>query len=198
MQSLLALSRVIDAFNARLGQWLSWLVVVAVLVSSGNAIIRKVFDSSSNAFLELQWVLFGIVFLLCSPWTLLSNEHIRIDIVNHGLPIKVRGWIDMIGHVLFLVPFLVILLVTSVPFFITSYKQNEQSFSAGGLPQWPAKSLIMIACVLLLAQAVSEIIKRAAMMRGLIPDSNATAVSAHRAAELEAERLAAVIKNQTP
>jgi TRAP-type mannitol/chloroaromatic compound transport system permease small subunit len=152
LQSLLALSRVIDAFNARLGQWLSWLVVVAVLVSSGNAIIRKVFDSSSNAFLELQWVLFGIVFLLCSPWTLLSNEHIRIDIVNHGLPIKVRGWIDMIGHVLFLVPFLVILLVTSVPFFITSYKQNEQSFSAGGLPQWPAKSLIMIACVLLLAR----------------------------------------------
>ena len=198
MHSLLSLSRGIDAFNARLGTWLSWVIVIAVLVSSGNAIIRKVFDQSSNSFLELQWVLFSIVFLLCSPWTLLSNEHIRIDIINHTLPLKVRGWIDMIGHVFFLVPFTLLLLWTSIAFFVTSYRQNEQSFSAGGLPQWPAKSLIMIGCTLLLIQAVSEIIKRAAMMQGILPDSNATALSAHEIAELEALRLAEAIKSQTP
>lgn len=196
MQALLGVSRAIDAFNTLIGRWVSWLIVVAVIISATNAIIRKIFDVSSNSFLELQWVLFSVVFLLCSPWTLLNNEHIRIDIINHSLPLKLRGWIDMIGHVLFLLPFTLILLYMSVPFFLTSLSQNEQSFSAGGLPQWPAKSLIMIACVLLLLQGISEIIKRAAMMRGIIPDSNATAISAHRAAELEAERLAAVIAGE--
>jgi TRAP-type mannitol/chloroaromatic compound transport system permease small subunit len=159
------------------------------LAVRSNAIIRKIFDVSSNSFLELQWVLFSAVFLLCSPWTLLSNEHIRIDIINHSLPLWLRGWIDMIGHVFFLLPFTVLLIWTSIPFFLVSYHQNEQSFSAGGLAQWPAKSLIMIACVLLFVQGISEIIKRAAMMRGVIPDSNANAISAQRAAELEAERL---------
>jgi TRAP-type mannitol/chloroaromatic compound transport system permease small subunit len=189
LQSLLLVSRRIDAFNTLVGRWLSWLIVVAVLISAANAIVRKVFDVSSNSYLELQWVLFSMVFMLCSPWTLLSNEHIRIDIVNHSLPLKLRGWIDMIGHVLFLLPFTLILLFWSVPFFLTSWRQNEQSFSAGGLPQWPAKSLIMIMCVLLFIQGISEIIKRAAMMMGVIPDSNANAISAQRAAELEAERL---------
>lgn len=196
MQSLLLVSRKIDAFNTLLGRWLSWLIVVAVVISAGNAIVRKVFDASSNSFLELQWVLFSVVFLFCSPWTLLSNEHIRIDIVNHTLPLRVRGWIDMIGHVLFLMPFAIILLWWSIPFFLTSYHQNEQSFSAGGLPQWPAKSLIMIACVLLIIQGISEIIKRAAMMRGIIPDSNAHAINAQRAAELEAERLVMTISGE--
>jgi TRAP-type mannitol/chloroaromatic compound transport system permease small subunit len=193
LRTLLALSRAIDAFNTAIGRWLSWLIVVAVAVSATNAVIRKAFDVSSNSFLELQWVLFSIVFLLCSPWTLLSNEHIRIDIINHSLPLKLRGWIDMIGHLFFLMPFAIVMLWWSIPFFINSWNQNEQSFSAGGLPQWPAKSLIMIACVLLIVQGISEIIKRAAMMLGIIPDSNASAISAHQAAELEAERLAAVI-----
>lgn len=196
LQSLLGVSRKIDAFNTSIGRWLSWMIVVAVIISAGNAVIRKVFDASSNSFLELQWVLFSVVFLLCSPWTLLNNEHIRIDIVNHSMPLRVRGWIDMIGHLLFLLPFTLILLWTSIPFFLTSYRQNEQSFSAGGLPQWPAKSLIMIACVLLLIQGISEIIKRAAMMRGVIPDSNAYAISAQRAAELEAERLVMTIAGE--
>ncbi|ABD87626.1 TRAP transporter small permease subunit [Rhodopseudomonas palustris] len=193
MRAMLGVSRAIDAFNTLIGRWVSWLIVVAVVISATNAIIRKIFDVSSNSYLELQWVLFSVVFLLCSPWTLLNNEHIRIDIINHSLPLKLRGWIDMIGHVLFLLPFTLIMLWWSIPFFLTSLSQNEQSFSAGGLPQWPAKSLIMIACVLLLLQGISEIIKRAAMMLGIIPDSNASAISAHRAAELEAERLAAVI-----
>lgn len=186
MQALLGLSRAIDAVNTAIGRWLSWLIVAAVLISTANAIVRKVLDVSSNSFLELQWVLFSIVFLLCSPWTLIDNEHIRIDIINHSLPLKVRSWIDMIGHVFFLLPFMAILLYTSIPFFLTSYHQNEQSFSAGGLPQWPAKSLIMIACVAMIAQGISEIIKRAAIMRGLIPDPNAKVVNL---AEAEAERL---------
>jgi TRAP-type mannitol/chloroaromatic compound transport system permease small subunit len=186
VQALLRLSRLIDVINTSIGRWLSWLIVVAALVSTANAIVRKVFDMSSNSFLELQWVLFSIVFLLCSPWTLLSNEHIRIDIINHSLPLKVRGWIDMIGHVFFLMPFMILLLWTSIPFFLTSFHQNEQSFSAGGLPQWPAKSIIMVACVAMIAQGISEIIKRAAVMQGLIPDPNAKVVNA---AEMEAERL---------
>ncbi|MGO3934555.1 TRAP transporter small permease subunit [Rhodopseudomonas pseudopalustris] len=188
MQALLGLSRKIDAFNTLVGRWLSWMIVLAVIISAGNAVIRKTFDMSSNSLLELQWVLFSIVFLLCSPWTLLSNEHIRIDIINHSLPLKLRGWIDMIGHVFFLMPFAIVLLWWSIPFFLVSLSQNEQSFSAGGLPQWPAKSLIMIACLLLIIQGISEIIKRAAMLAGVIPDSNVLQGAQH-AAELEAERL---------
>jgi TRAP-type mannitol/chloroaromatic compound transport system permease small subunit len=198
LKALLAISRAIDVLNTTIGRYVSWLIVVAVVISASNAIIRKVFDLSSNAFLEAQWVLFGVVFLLCAPWTLLNNEHIRIDIINHSLPLRLRGWIDMLGHLLFLVPFTLILLYMSVPFFLVSWHQNEQSFSAGGLPQWPAKSLLMIGCVLLLLQAVSEIIKRAAMMRGIIPDSNATVISAQRAAELEAERLVMHIASDKP
>ncbi len=182
MQPLLAFSRAIDNFNSWAGRWLSWLVVVAVLISAVNAIIRKLFDMSSNAFLEMQWVLFSIVFLLCSPWTLLNNEHIRIDIINHRMPLRLRSWIDFIGHSLFLLPFSIIMLYMAVPFFLASWRVNEQSFSAGGLPQWPAKALIMIGMFMLLAQGISELIKRIAVMRGLLPDPNAAALSAHEAA----------------
>jgi TRAP-type mannitol/chloroaromatic compound transport system permease small subunit len=193
LHALLRVSGAIDAFNERFGKLLSWLVLAAVMVSAVNAIVRKLFDMSSNSFLELQWVLFSIIFLFCAPWTLLRNEHIRIDIINHSLPLKVRSWIDMVGHVLFLVPFTIVLLWTSIPFFLVSFRIREQSFSAGGLPQWPAKSLIMIGMALLLLQAISEIIKRAAAMAGTIPDPNAAALSAHELAEAEAARLAAEI-----
>jgi TRAP-type mannitol/chloroaromatic compound transport system permease small subunit len=189
LQALLNVSGRIDALNAWLGRWLSWAILVAVIISSVNAVVRKVFDMSSNAFLEMQWVLFSIVFLLCSPWALLNNEHIRIDIINFKLPLKMRSWIDLIGHVFFLLPFTLILLWTSIPFFLTSLRLNEQSFSAGGLPQWPAKSLIMIGMALLLAQGLSELIKRVAIMMDLRPDPNATALGSHAAAEAEAERL---------
>ncbi|KQW23391.1 C4-dicarboxylate ABC transporter [Afipia sp. Root123D2] len=189
MQALLKLSRGIDTFMTWVGRWISWLILIAVIISSVNATVRKIFDVSSNSYLELQWVLFSVVFLMCSPWTLLNNEHIKIDIINHLFPLKVRSWIDMIGHVFFLVPFCVILIWTSIPFFLVSYQQNEQSFNANGLPQWPAKSLIMIGMALLLVQAVSEIIKRAAIMKGLLPDPNTLALSAQEIAALEATRL---------
>ena len=191
---LLPISRVIDAVNARIGKWLSWLVLAAVLISATNATIRKVFDTSSNAWLELQWVLFGVVFLLCSPWTLLANEHIRIDIVNNRLPIGVRNVIDVIGHAFFLIPLTIIMVVTGIPFFLRSVEINEQSMNAGGLPQWPAKSLIAIAFALLFFQGVSELIKRVAVMRGLIPDPYAGGGGHHAAAEAEAERLVTELK----
>src|SRR4051812_48834836 len=153
---LLRVSRAIDAVNGRIGRWLSWLIVVVVLVSAANATMRKTLDLSSNAWLELQWVLFGVVFLLCSPWTLLSNEHVRIDIVSNLLPKKARDVIDLAGHALFLLPLTVVMLVTSVPFFLRSVRINEQSMNTGGLPQWPAKSLIMIGFALLFLQGISE------------------------------------------
>lgn len=197
LQALLKLSRGIDAMTTTIGRWLSWLILIAVIISSANATIRKIFDVSSNAYLELQWMLFGVVFLLCSPWTLLKDEHIKIDIVNHHLPLKVRSWIDLIGHVFFLMPFCIVVLWTSIPFFLVSYHQNEQSFNAGGLPQWPAKSLVVLGAALLLVQAISEIIKRVAVMQGLLPDPNKLALSAHEQAALEAERLAEAISSET-
>jgi TRAP-type mannitol/chloroaromatic compound transport system permease small subunit len=170
LNGLLKISRVIDAINSRIGKWLAWLILIAVLVSAVNATVRKTFDMSSNAWLELQWILFSAVFLLCSPWTLLSNEHIRIDIVNNAFPKTLRNIIDVVGHAIFLLPLTVILIITSYPVFLDSFRLNEQSFNAGGLPQWPAKSLIVIGFALLFAQGLSELVKRVAVMRGLIPD----------------------------
>jgi TRAP-type mannitol/chloroaromatic compound transport system permease small subunit len=182
LQSLLNLSRAIDAFTRWVGKRLAWLILVAVVVSALNAIVRKSFDTSSNSWLELQWVLFSIVFLLCSSWTLLDNEHIRIDIVNNMLPKRVRNSIDIIGHVFFLIPLTFVMIITGGPFFMRSVEINEQSGNAGGLPQWPAKSLIIIGFSMLLLQGISELIKRIAVMRGLIPDPHASQVNA-----LEAE-----------
>lgn len=191
MQSLLKMSRGIDAFTRWTGKRLAWLILVAVVVSATNAIVRKVFDTSSNSWLELQWVLFSIVFLLCSPWTLLDNEHIRIDIVNNMLPKPVRNIIDIIGHVFFLLPLTIVMIITGIPFFLRSFEINEQSGNAGGLPQWPAKSLIMIGFAFLLAQGISELIKRIAVMRGLIPDPHASQV---HAIEAEVEHLVEAIE----
>jgi len=197
VQSLLALSRAIDAFNSRVGKWVSWLVLIVVLISAANATVRKVFDTSSNAWLELQWIIFSVIFLVCSPWTLLSNEHIRIDIVNGLFPQRVRDIIDVVGHAFFLIPLCIIMIITSYPFFTRSFLIDEQSFNAGGLPQWPAKSLILIGFTLLLLQGISELIKRIAVMRGLIPDPYVTAGGVHAAAEAEAARLLAELKDES-
>jgi TRAP-type mannitol/chloroaromatic compound transport system permease small subunit len=191
LQSLLTMSRGIDAFTRWLGKRLAWLILVAVVVSALNATVRKSFDTSSNSWLELQWVLFSIVFLLCSSWTLLDNEHIRIDIVNNMLPKQVRDSIDVIGHAFFLIPLTFVMIITGGPFFMRSVEINEQSGNAGGLPQWPAKSLIIIGFTMLLVQGISELIKRIAVMRGLIPDPHASQVNA---LEAEIEHLVEAIK----
>ena len=191
LQSLLKLSQLIDAFTRWTGKRLAWLILAAVIISAVNATVRKVFDTSSNSWLELQWVLFSVVFLLCSPWTLLDNEHIRIDIVNNLMPKRVRDIIDVVGHLFFLLPLTVVMIVTGVPFFLRSYGINEQSGNAGGLPQWPAKSLIMIGFTLLLVQGISELIKRIAVMKGMIPDPHESQVSA---IEAEVEHLVEAIE----
>ena len=156
------------------------------LVSAVNATVRKVFDTSSNSWLELQWVLFSAVFLLCSPWTLLANEHIRIDILNNLLPTRTRNIIEVVGHAFFLLPLTIVMVITGIPFFLSSYAINEQSWNSGGLPQWPAKSLIMIGFGLLLIQGLSELVKRIAVMRDLIPDPHAGQKSS---LEVEAEEV---------
>src|SRR5258705_2483652 len=134
LQSLLKISRGIDAFTRWVGKRLAWLILVVVMVSALNATVRKIFDTSSNSWLELQWVLFSVVFLLCSSWTLLDNEHIRIDIVNNLLPKKVRDSIDVIGHAFFLIPLCIVMIITGGPFFIRSFEINEQSGNPGRLP----------------------------------------------------------------
>jgi len=198
LNALLRLSRGIDAVTSRLGRALSWLILIVVLIAATNATIRKVFDTSSNAWLELQWVLFSIVFLLCSPWTLLSNEHIRIDIVNAAFPKRWRDAIDVFGHIFFLLPFTLVMIVTSLPFFLRSFEIRESSMNAGGLPQWPAKSLIFIGFVLLLLQCISELIKRIAVMRGDIPDPHGGNGAPHTSAEAEAARLLSAVHTKTP
>ena len=170
MQGALRLSDAIDRLTTAIGKSVYWLILAAVLISSANAIVRKLFDVSSNAWLELQWQLFGAVFMLGAAYTFLKNEHIRIDILNSRFPKAVRDWIDLLGHLLFLMPFVLLMIRDGWPFFMSSFRIGEQSMNAGGLPQWPAKFLIPLGFVLLFLQGISEIIKRLAVMRGLIPD----------------------------
>jgi TRAP-type mannitol/chloroaromatic compound transport system permease small subunit len=193
LKTLLRVTRVVDAANTWIGKRLSWLILAAVVVSAANASVRKIFDTSSNSWLELQWVLFSIVFLLCSPWTLLANEHIRIDIVNNQLPNWLRDTIEVVGHAFFLLPLAIIMIITGIPFFLRSVEINEQSGNAGGLPQWPSKALIMIAFAMLLVQGLSELIKRIAIMRELIPDPHAAQV---HALEAEVEHIVEAIEKR--
>lgn len=170
MGSLLALSRFIDRINEFVGRNVSWLVLAAVLISAGNATIRKMFDMSSNAWLEVQWYLFGAVFMLAAGYTLRKNEHVRIDVLAGNLSKRVRDWIDLFGHFLFLLPFCLMMTYLAWPFFWRSFHSGEMSSNAGGLIIWPAKASVLIGFILLTAQAVSEIIKRIAIIRGIIED----------------------------
>ena len=170
MTLLLRLSRAIDALNERVGHLVYWLILAAVLVSAGNASVRYVFDRSSNGWLELQWYLYSAVFLLASGYTLLHNEHVRIDVVISHLPPRARAWIDLVGGLLFLLPMAVIIMVLSWPLVVESYMRNEFSADAGGLLRWPIKLMIPAGFLLLALQGVSEIIKRPAFLMGRIPD----------------------------
>jgi TRAP-type mannitol/chloroaromatic compound transport system permease small subunit len=195
LKALLRLSRAIDVMNTRIGQVVAWGILAAILVSSVNATVRKVLNTSSNSWLEIQWVLFGAVFLLCAGWTLLSNEHIRIDIVNAALPKRARDWIDVFGHIFFLLPTAAVMAVLGWPFFVRSLLQNEQSTNAGGLPVYPSKLLIPLAFTLLFVQGISELIKRIAIIRGDLQDT-VSGGGHHAAAEAEAERLLQVAKDE--
>ena len=170
MQLLLKMSRLIDALNERIGRWVYWLVLVAVLVSAGNAIIRKLFNMSSNAFLELQWYLFSAVFLLCAGYTLLRNEHVRIDVIAGRLSAKAQTWIDILGTVFFLLPMAILFIYLSWPIFVRTFTHNEISTNAGGLVIWPARLLVPIGFTLLALQGLSELVKRIAFLTGAGPD----------------------------
>lgn len=170
MGALLALSRLIDRINELLGKGVSWLILAAVLISAVNATIRKIFNVSSNAWLELQWYLYGAAFLLAAAYTLKQNEHIRIDIVYGAWSRRVQHWIDLIGHLFFLMPFMILMTYLLWPYVMRSIASGEVSTNAGGLIIWPAKALLLAGVLSLLAQGVSEIIKKIAVMRGLIED----------------------------
>ena len=195
MPALLRLSRTIDWLNERVGKTAAWAIVVAILVSAINAIIRRVFGVSSNGWLELQWYLFGAVFMLCAAWTLRVNEHIRIDIISSRLSKRGRDRIDLIGHLFFLFPFVALMLWLCIPYFRGSYLSGEVSANAGGLLIWPAKGLILLGFISLAFQWLSELIKRIAIMRGELVDEHDHA--GHHSAEAEAERLIAELADAT-
>lgn len=193
MAGLLALSRLIDTVNETIGKWVSWAILVAVLVSAGNAVIRKTFNMSSNAWLELQWYLFGAAFLLAAAYTLKQNEHIRIDIVYGMFSRRVQHWIDLLGHIFFLMPFVILMIIYFTEYVELSYRTKEVSSSAGGLILWPAKSLLLVGFAQLGFQGISEIIKKIAIMTGYMDDPNPF-IPAHEQALLEGEALAEEVR----
>ncbi len=188
MGALLGLSRGIDRVNSFIGRNVSWLILVAVIVSAVNAVVRKVFNTSSNSWLELQWYLYGAAFLGAAAYTLKENEHIRIDIIYGMWSRRRQHWIDLMGHVLFLMPFVTLMIYFLYPWVLRSYRSGEVSTNAGGLILWPAKAMLLIAFVMLFFQGISEIIKKIAVMRGDIEDPNPF-VSHHEAAALEGEAM---------
>ncbi|MGB4910735.1 MAG: TRAP transporter small permease subunit [Candidatus Dechloromonas phosphoritropha] len=175
MTLLLKLSQLIDWINERVGKAAFWLVLVMTLISAGNASYRFVFHDSSNGLLEIQWYLFAAVFLLCSPYTLQKNEHVRIDVLSGKLSPRGLAVIDIIGTIFFLLPMVVTVLWLSLPLVAESYKINEHSANAGGLLRWPVKILLPISFMLLALQGVSELIKRIAFLAGMIGDPNSKA-----------------------
>ena len=170
MKALLGFSRLIDDATENIGKAVAWLILVAVLVSAGNAIVRKVLNTSSNAWLEAQWYLFGATFMLAAAYTLRQNEHIRIDIVYGLFSRRKQHWIDLLGHCFFLMPFVLLMVYFLVPYVLMSYRSGEGSSSAGGLIVWPAKAILLGGFLLLMVQGVSEIIKKIAIMRGDMDD----------------------------
>ena len=191
MSSLLSVSRIIDWLSERIGHTFYWLVLVTVLISAANAVVRKAFNVSSNSFLEIQWYLFSAIFLFLAGYTLLRNDHVRIDVIAGRLSKRAQAWIDIVGTVFFLFPMAFLLMWLAWPVFVDAYERHEISTNAGGLIIWPARLLVPIGFLLLLVQGVSELIKRIAFLRGLIPDPS----EKHQEKSLE-EQLAEDIARQ--
>jgi TRAP-type mannitol/chloroaromatic compound transport system permease small subunit len=166
MGFLIAISRAIDAVNDRLGVVANWLVLAACLISAGNAMSRYAFDLSSNAWLEIQWYLFAAIVMFGASYTLKMNEHVRVDIVYTHLSERGKEWLDMVGTAVFLVPSMLTIAWYSVPFFLQSWQVQEISGNAGGLLRWPVKIMVPLGFTLVALQGISEIIKRAASLRG--------------------------------
>ena len=170
MAGLLALSRAIDFINTQIGKAVSWLILAAVLISAINATTRKLFNLSSNAWLEAQWYLFSAVFLIAAGYTLLSSEHVKVDLLYGQLPRRGQLWIEILGTIFFLFPFCLVTIYLSWPIVMAKIASGEVSNNTGGLLLWPAWALIPLGFGLLTAQGLSELIKRIAILRGDIPD----------------------------
>jgi TRAP-type mannitol/chloroaromatic compound transport system permease small subunit len=170
MKLCLRLSRGIDWLNEQVGKLSYWLILAAVLISTGNAIVRYTFNRSSNSWLEIQWYLFSFVFLFCAGYTLLHNQHVRIDVITSRLSSRARAWIDVLGAIFFLLPMAITIMWLSWPVFLDAYRSNEVSTNAGGLTVWPARLMLPVGFFLLVLQGISELIKRVAFLLGMIPD----------------------------
>lgn len=166
----LKVSKAIDSLNAFVGRWVIWLILGSTLISGINAAVRKAFNTSSNAYLEVQWYLFAAAFLLASGYTLLNGEHVKIDVVSSRLSKRKQIWIDVLGYIFFLTPMCVAVLWFAVPFFLNGLRSGEMSSNAGGLIRWPVYLMMPIGFALLLLQGWSELIKRIAFLKGLIED----------------------------
>jgi len=175
MKALLALSRAIDALNLRVGRAVTWVTLLVVLVSAGNAVVRKVFEMSSNAWLELQWYMFGAMFLLTAGYTLLKNEHVRVDILSSRLSKRTQIYIEIFGVLFFLLPMAILIMYLSWPMFMDSFVSNEQSSNSGGLVRWPVKLLIPVGFALLVLAGISRLIKCVGYLLGQAPDPLARA-----------------------
>ena len=194
MTAFLALSRLIDRVNKWIGKAAGWAILAAILISAGNAIVRRLAPKyASNAWLEAQWYLFGASFMLAAAYVLQQNEHIRIDLIYGGLKRRTQHWIDLIGHTFFLLPFCLIMVNFLGPYTLRAFRSGEVSTNSGGLIIWPARAILLAGFVLLTAQAISEIIKKIAVMRGKIPDP-VPFVSSHDALTADAEALAQEIR----
>jgi len=181
---LLTLSRLIDGINEFVGRWVAWLVLAAVLISAANAIVRKAFNISSNAYLEIQWYLFAAVFLLAAGYTMLRQGHVRIDVISGRFSKRTQIWIDIVGLVFFVMPLVFTVIRLSWPLVERAYVMNEYSSNAGGLIRWPVFALLPLGFLLLGIQALSELIKRFAFLQGLIPDPTLKAQEKTAAEEL--------------
>lgn len=175
MTLLLKLSKLIDWLNERVGKGAFWLILIMAIISAGNASYRFIFDDSSNGMLEIQWYLFAAVFLLCSPYTLQKNEHVRIDVISSKFGPRGLAIIDIVGTLFFLLPMVIMVLWLSIPLVIESYRITEYSANAGGLLRWPVKALLPLGFALLALQGISELIKRIAFLAGMIDDPNSKA-----------------------
>jgi TRAP-type mannitol/chloroaromatic compound transport system permease small subunit len=187
MRALLALSGAIDRLNALVGRWVIWLILGSTVISAVNAIVRKVFNVSSNAYLEVQWYLFAGAFLLAAGYTLLNGEHVRIDVLASRLSKRKQIWIDIIGFSIFLTPMCLIVLYFGIPFFLQGFRSGEVSSNAGGLVRWPVYALMPLGFFLLFIQGISELIKRIAFLQGLIPDPTEKKVARTAEEELAEE-----------
>ena len=190
MSSLLSLSRFIDAINEKIGLAISWALLLAVLICSGNALVRYIFNTSSNSWLEIQWYLFGAIFLWASAYTLKRNEHVRIDVVVGRFSKRTQVWIDLFGFIFFLLPATLLILYFAIPFAYESIRNQEVSSNAGGLIIWPAKTLIPVGFFLLTLQGISELIKRIGFLMGLVDASEFEKQVATPEEEIEAIKAA--------